>query len=146
MIKPVTLVKNPIQRPDEPRHFMVLKPLEHRVTAKAATLVLADSASTIRVHEAGYDLYDPVVYFPRVDVRMELLQKSEKTTHCPLKGHTTYFDLILPDTVIPDAAWSYHEVFEFDPRLEQLRDCIAFDARYVAVLEHRVREVGHSVR
>lgn len=27
--KPITYVQNPIQRPHEPRHFMVLKQLQH---------------------------------------------------------------------------------------------------------------------
>jgi len=136
-----TLVQNAISRPDEPRHFMVLKALSHPVVATRGELELARSTEAIRVQEAGRSLYDPVVYFPRQSVVMDRLEKTDKTTTCPLKGHTEYFDLVLDGGErIADAAWSYREVYDFDERLEQLKDRIAFDARRVQVTEETVRD------
>ena len=90
------------------------------------------------MQEAGYDLYDPVVYFPRADVNMAVLRPSDKTTRCPLKGVTEWFDLVHGDRVIEHAAWSYHEVVGFDPRIEQIRGLVAFDRTKVQTIEHTV--------
>lgn len=131
----ITLVRDPIVRPDEPRHFMVLKRLPHEVSARWGGLDLARTRNAVRMHEAGYDLYDPVVYFPRADVDMALLRVGEKTTQCPLKGSTEYFDLVVGGEVIENAAWSFHEVCDFDPRLELIRGRIGFDRSRVQVVE-----------
>lgn len=141
----ITCVRDPIQRPDEPRHFMVLKPLSHEVTATRGGLELARTRDAVRMHEAGYDLYDPVVYFPRADVNMQALRVSAKRTRCPLKGKTEYFDLVVGDRVIEDAAWSFREVVEFDPRIEVIRERIAFDRAKVQVTETTVSDDVESV-
>ena len=134
-----TLVQNPIRRPDEPRHFMVLKELAHEVVAERAGERVASSTAAIRCQEAGRDLYDPVVYFPRDAVVMDRLRKNDNSTTCPLKGHTEYFDLVLEGgQTIENAAWSYREVYDFDDRLAQLKGRIAFDTRLVQVTERTV--------
>jgi uncharacterized protein (DUF427 family) len=138
MREPPTLVRDPIQRPDEPRHFMVLKPLRHQVAAARRGHELARTRDGLRMQEAGYDLYDPSVFFPRADVNMALLRPSTKTKHCPLKGDNQYYDLVLEDEVLENAAWSFVEVCHFDPRLEQLRERVAFDTSKIQVTEHTV--------
>ena len=135
MSEPLTLVRDPILRPDESRHFMVLKSLSHEAMAARAGRELARTRNALRMQEVGYDLYDPVVYFPRADVDMTALRPSGKTTRCPLKGDNVYFDLVLPDGVIEDAAWSFEEVCDFDPRVEQLRGRIAFDTSKIQITE-----------
>jgi uncharacterized protein (DUF427 family) len=89
------------------------------------------------VKEVGLDVYDPVVYFPREDVAMARLVKSAKSTHCPLKGDTEYFDLDLGDQRIENAAWSYDRTIE---GASALKDRIAFDARLVQVTEHTAKD------
>ncbi|MGF1525848.1 MAG: DUF427 domain-containing protein [Candidatus Competibacterales bacterium] len=135
MVEPVTLVPNPIQRPDEPRHFMVLKPLAHPVTAAVAGQTIASSRAALRLQEAGRDLYDPVVYFPLDAIPEGLLQPTAKTTHCPLKGDTVYYDVVVGERRLAAAAWRYVTVCDFDPRLEILKDRVAFDATKIQVTE-----------
>ena len=135
MSEPRTLVRDPIERPDEPRHFMVLKSLSHEATATLAGHELARTRDALRMQEVGYDLYDPVVYFPRDDVDMATLRPSGKTKRCGLKGDNIYYDLLIGDEVIENAAWSFEEVCDFDPRLAQLRSRIAFDTSKVQVTE-----------
>lgn len=131
----VTLVEDAIQRPDEPRHFMVIKHLEHPVEAWRGSQRIARSVNSIRVQEVGHDIYAPVIYFPREDIHVQALQKSIKTTECPLKGTTEYFDVVLNGQVLENAAWSYCETYNFDERLEQLEGRIAFDSACVQVME-----------
>ena len=47
-------------------------------------------------------------YIPRDDVRMELLEPSDTTSHCPFKGDATYFSA--PGR--PDAFWVYEHPSE----------------------------------
>jgi len=137
---PITCVRGAIQNPGEPRHFMVLKPLAHEVVAIRGGRVIARSRAAVRSQEAGLDLYDPVVYFPRADVDTELLRRNARTSFCPLKGRAEHFDLVLGDRIVELAARSYREVVDFDPRIEVLRDRIAFDGKIVQVIEYTVAD------
>ena len=46
-------------------------------------------------------------YFPRNDVRADLLQPSDTTTTCPWKGVASYHSIAVDDAVNRDAAWYY---------------------------------------
>jgi uncharacterized protein (DUF427 family) len=46
-------------------------------------------------------------YLPKVDVRLDLLERSDTVTRCPYKGETEYYSVRIGDTVHPDLAWSY---------------------------------------
>lgn len=126
----VTLVKNAVHNPSEPRHFMRVVPATTNHRATVGDQVVVDSDRAMIVKEVGRDIYDHVVYFPRDDVQMELLTKIDKSTHCPLKGDTEYFDLQLGDTIVSEAAWSYIEMVE---GAEALQDLIAFDSSKVEI-------------
>ena len=125
----VTLVKNAVHNPNEPRHFMRIVPAPGRRVATAAGHVLADSDQAVVVKEVGLDIYDPVVYFPRADVDMDSLAAIDKTTHCPLKGDTEYFDLLVGGDRVPEAAWSYVKMVAG----EELFELVAFDPSKVAI-------------
>ena len=130
----VTLARDTIHNPDEPRHFMRIKPVKGRVRVLLDGQVLAESTRALRVLEAGRDLYDPVLYLPADDVRVRL-SPAEKRTFCPLKGHATYLDLVVGEgrVEVPEIAWSYRDTFDFAAALTGL---VAFDATRVAVEEH----------
>ena len=138
----VTLAKETIHNPDEPRHFMRIKPVKGRVRVLYDGRVLAESTRALRVLEAGRDFYDPVVYFPASDVRANLLP-VETRTFCPLKGHASYFDLAADGGRVeaPQIAWSYRETLEF---AHALRDLVGFDASQVEIEEHPVASAAQS--
>jgi uncharacterized protein (DUF427 family) len=138
----VTLAHDTIHNPDEPRHFMRIKPVKTRVRVLLDGRVLAESQRALRVLEAGRDLYDPVLYFPASDVRAKL-SPVDKRTFCPLKGHASYFDLVSDDgrVDVPEIAWSYRETFDF---AAALKDLVAFDAARVAIEEHPVATIASS--
>lgn len=126
----ITLVRNAIHNPAEPRHFMRIVAADGERAAMVGDVSLARSAEARVVKEVGLDLYDHVVYFPRADVDMDVLVRTDKTTHCPLKGDTEYFDAVVDGERIADAAWSYTETIEV---AGELRDLVAFDTTKVAV-------------
>lgn len=131
--KNITLVKNAIHQEKDPRHFMRLKQIDKTVTATWMGQEIARSTNAIRLQEAGMDLYDPVYYFPREDVKMDFLFASDHTTHCPLKGDTEYFNLISGSESLKNAAWSYVDVLD---GAEELKDRVAFDQGKVQLIEH----------
>jgi uncharacterized protein (DUF427 family) len=51
---------------------------------------IADSRRIKLLHEQGHL---PVYYFPEEDVRMDLLEAMEHTTHCPFKGDASYWSV-----------------------------------------------------
>mgnify|MGYP006289575861 CR=1 FL=1 len=94
--------------------------------------LVAEAEAALIVREHGRRPYPPVAYFSRDDLKVEL-QPADGTTHCPLKGTASYYDLVIGDRAVPRGAWSYEAVLGFDPELEVLRDRIAFDPAEVRV-------------
>jgi uncharacterized protein (DUF427 family) len=112
---------------------MRIKQLNKLVTAAIGDFNLAESDRALKLQEAGFDLYDPVYYFPREEVNMKLLKKSDHSTHCPLKGDTEYFDIQLDHITLEKAAFSYVTTHDGG---EELKDLIAFDQEKVQIVEH----------
>jgi uncharacterized protein (DUF427 family) len=81
---------------------------------------VVDSRRVKLLHEARHL---PVWYFPREDVRMELLEPSELVTRCPYKGEASHFTVRAGDREEPDAAWTYPEPIA---GMERLRGLVAF--------------------
>ncbi len=135
MSEAVTLVKNAIHNPADARHFMRIAEPTHTITATLGDTELARSTRALKLKEVAYDVYDPVIYFPREDVAMDHLVRSEKTSHCPLKGDTEYFDGVTAGGRVENVAWSYDRTID---RAAAIRDYIAFDARKVQIIEHTV--------
>jgi uncharacterized protein (DUF427 family) len=125
----VTFVKNAIHSPHDPRHFMRVVPAHRSWAASVNGRVVARSDAAVVVKEVGHDIYDPVVYFPRADVEMDALVRVDKSTHCPLKGDTEYFDIDTGAGVAHESAWSYVEMVLGD----ELKDLVAFDMSQVEV-------------
>lgn len=50
---------------------------------------------------------DAILYFPRADIAMGLLEPSSLTTTCPYKGVASYFHLATPAMRVENAVWSY---------------------------------------
>src|SRR5579863_8454728 len=80
------------------------EPSPRRVRAVFGGETVADSAQVMLLLESGHL---PVFYFPRADVRTNLLERSDTVTHSPLKGDATYWTLRVGGHVAEDAAWSY---------------------------------------
>src|SRR3954462_3519191 len=71
-----------------PDHPISISPNPKRVRVSAGDVLIADTSRALSLEEASYP---PVQYIPREDVRMALLSRSERTTHCPYKGDASYF-------------------------------------------------------
>lgn len=81
---------------------------------------VAESARAVALFESGLPAR---YYLPADDVRMDLLEPSEKKTRCAYKGVASYWHLRLEAALHEDLAWSYPEP---DRDAEAVRNLICF--------------------
>jgi uncharacterized protein (DUF427 family) len=91
-----------LTRTDEER--ISLRPADGRVQVRIGEVVLAESDRATLLSERGFP---PRWYFPRADVRLDLLRRTTTTTVCPFKGRATYWSYAPAGPVGADVAWSY---------------------------------------
>ncbi len=96
------------------RHVLYLEDSPKRVRAVFGGETVADSRSVKLLHETGHL---PVYYFPEGDVRMDLLEATDHTTHCPFKGDASYWSVRAGSRVAENAVWGYPEPIETSPHL-----------------------------
>ena len=87
-------VEGAIRNPDNPHHFMVIKPQDRRVRVYLGDKLLADTTGAVQLIEIGKTAYEPAFYVPAADLSVDF-QRSGKTTHCPLKGDAGYVVLAI---------------------------------------------------
>ena len=73
-------------------------------TVRAGGAVIAESQNAQELSENGYP---PRIYFPREDIAMAFLDRTEHTTHCPFKGDANYYSIAAKNRVIENAGWTY---------------------------------------
>jgi uncharacterized protein (DUF427 family) len=93
--------------PDPPTGSVLLwDPVPYRLRGFLADEAVFDTTSAHLLHETGHL---PVYYVPEADIRHELLEPSDKTTHCPHKGQASYRSIRVGDRFEPDAVWAYND-------------------------------------
>jgi uncharacterized protein (DUF427 family) len=96
------------------RHTLYFEDSPRRVRVIFGGETVADTRRAKLMHETGHL---PVYYFPREDVRMELLEESDYKTHCPFKGDASYWSVKVGDEVSENAVWGYPEPIDSAPPL-----------------------------
>jgi uncharacterized protein (DUF427 family) len=112
--------KGPVER-------IRLEPAARRWRARFGGHVIADTGQALILHEAGLP---PVVYFPRQDVEMGFMGRTERRTRCPFKGEASYYTLTLDGEIAENVAWSYETPID---AVEPIRARIAFYSDRVKV-------------
>jgi uncharacterized protein (DUF427 family) len=106
--------------PPPPGRALYLDPSPKRVRAVFAGETVADSRRVMTLHESGHQ---PIYYFPPDDVRSDLLDPSDRHTHCPKKGGASYYTVRVGDQVLEAGAWYYPDPL---PEAPPIKDLIAF--------------------
>ncbi len=92
-----------------------VEPCPRRVRVSLASVVIADSRRVLYLFETGHR---PVYYFPRADVRLDLLVPTDHRSHCPFKGEASYWSVAVGDAgdqtvarrqMVENAVWAYPE-------------------------------------
>lgn len=71
---------------------------------RAGGAVLGESANALELTEGDNRA---TIYFPREDIGMAFLERTDSSTKCPWRGLATYYTVSSAAGDIPDAAWSY---------------------------------------
>lgn len=119
-----------------PGHPITITPTAKRWRGKFNGHVIADSANAVILQEATYP---PVVYFPREDVSMEFMARTERTTHCPFKGDAAYYTLSMDGEIAQNAVWTYETPF---PATTAIAGRLAFYPDQVELYEVDDEAVG----
>lgn len=123
-----------------PGNVLYLEPSRRRLRYVVAGEVVADTTDARLLHETGLL---PVYYVPLTDVRDDVLEASDTTTHCPFKGDATYHHLWVGDDVRTDAVWSYPRPLDGAPDLSEL---VAIDWSKVDEVYEEAERVGAHPR
>ena len=89
-------------------------------TVRAGGAVLGESQNALELSEGSYA---PVIYFPREDIAMAFLDKTDKVTRCPHKGEASHYSVVTKSQTLENIVWSYE-----DPKAEvaRIKDHLAF--------------------
>ena len=120
-------------RPGDGRRIAI-EPSPDRVIVSYASKVVADTRDALLLREGDYP---PVLYIPRSDVDMSMLERSEHKTSCPHKGTCAYFSITVDGRRSANAAWTYEAPFE---SVIAIRDHLAFYPGRVDAIETRAGE------
>ena len=91
-----------------------LEPNHRRLRAYVNGVVVADTIGSNYLFEPGHV---PVYYLPKQDVRFDLLEHADRSSHCPLKGDAEYWSIVVDDRRIEHAVWSYPTPIDGAPDL-----------------------------
>jgi uncharacterized protein (DUF427 family) len=81
-----------------------IQPAGGTVIIRANGAVIGESRQALELREGPHA---PVIYVPRGDMAMALLDKSTRTSTCPWKGQASYYSIVTPEATLQDAVWSY---------------------------------------
>jgi uncharacterized protein (DUF427 family) len=112
-----------------PDHPITITANPRRIRVSTGGVVIADSTHALTLKEASYPA---VQYLPREDVKMPLLARSDRVTHCPYKGDANYFSIVSDGKTIENSIWSYEKPF---PAMAEISGHLAFYPDKVTIEE-----------
>jgi len=85
-------------------NHITVTPVTGPVTISAGGSVLGTSTGAVELREGSYPA---VLYVPRRDIDMELLEQTQRATSCPWKGKASYYSIRTGAGILENAVWSY---------------------------------------
>ena len=93
--------------PDPPTgSVLYFDPVPYRLRGFFAGEAVFDTLNAKLLYETAHLA---VYYVPEEDLQHDLLEPSDKQTHCPHKGQASYRSIRVGDRFEPDAVWNYPE-------------------------------------
>ncbi len=121
-------MSKPVKIPG-PDHPITIERSAARVTVSLGGRVLADSKDALVLREAAYP---PVLYIPRKDVEMALLERTDHASYCPYKGDAAYYSIPSGGDRSANAIWTYEAPYE---SVAAIKDHLAFYPDRVDAIE-----------
>ncbi|WP_322028649.1 DUF427 domain-containing protein [Paraburkholderia sp. J76] len=111
--------EKPVKIPS-PDHPITIERHPSRIVVKAGGKVIADTRAALTLREARYPA---VIYVPRKDVDMTLLERTDHATYCPYKGDCAYFSIPGAGERGTNAVWTYEQPYA---AVAPIREHLAF--------------------
>lgn len=89
---------------------------------RAGGAILGESREALELTEGSRPF---VIYFPRGDIGMAFLDRTETASTCAWKGQASYYSIVTKSKTLKDAAWSYEAPVA---GMEAIKDHLAFYA------------------
>lgn len=105
---------------------IIIRKIPGTWSVRAGGAVLGETKNAMEMSEGDLP---PIIFFPREDIAMAFLDRSEKTTHYPQRGDASYFSVVTKSTTLKDAVWSFE----------------APDETALAIKEHLAFKVGETI-
>ncbi len=118
------------------RHYAVTDSYHRKLTLKYNDEIIAYTERALILKEVGYSVYDPVFYIPKEDLKLELKKETQRTSHCPIKGEATYWNLNGNLATDDYFAWSYEDPL---PRAKKIKGHVAFNSDYVTFISEPMK-------
>ena len=83
-----------------------IRPAQGTYVIRASGAVIGETGRALELTEGSHP---PVIYVPREDLAMALMDSSDHTSVCPHKGMASYYSIVTKDRVLKDVAWSYEK-------------------------------------
>ena len=112
-----------------PDHPITIEPNPQRVVVRLNGRTVADTRRALRLKEASYP---PVLYVPREDTDMGLLERTTRQTHCPYKGDAAYYTIRADGHTAENAVWTYEQPY---PAVAAIAGHLAFYPDRVDAIE-----------
>lgn len=97
-----------------------LEDTRRRIQIEAGGIMIVDTRLAKRVLETSHP---PVYYVPPSDIEKDTLRTSGQKTWCEWKGQAAYYDVVVGERKIRQAAWYYPNP---TPAFEELKNFVAF--------------------
>ncbi len=111
--------ERPVKIPG-PDHPITIEEKQAHVTVSVAGKVIADTHEALSLKEASYPA---VIYIPRKDVDMSLLERTSHETYCPYKGECSYYSIPAGGERSVNAIWTYENPYA---SVSRIKDHMAF--------------------
>ena len=120
----------PVKTPNS-QHPITVERNSSRIRVTVAGRVIADTTHALTLRESDYP---PVLYVPRDDVNMSLLERSDNQSYCPYKGDAAYYNIAIGDGRGKNAVWTY----------ETPHDAVAAIKEHLAFYPDRVDSIEET--
>ena len=108
---------------------LTIRKAEGTWTVRAGGAVLGESRDALELTEGEMPA---VIYFPRGDIAMAFLDRTDHETTCPHKGTANYYSIVTKSQTIENAGWTYETPTEEAARI---KDHLAFYATDLVAIE-----------
>ncbi len=119
---------------DNNRHYAVIDAYNRKVTFIFEGTTIAETSNAKILKEVGKSVYNPVLYIPKEDIKIDLIPEPTRQSYCPIKGDASYWT-IEGNTKENYFAWSYEEPIA---RSKKIKGLVAFNMDYITTISEPI--------